>query len=192
MPLLTFRRLFLILFWAVVSASATAETSIFELRITNDTNTDLTFQLQDGKSKHADLTYNKKLVSKHTIKAGVSDTIGVKPTGRKCATKCGACNPSLAKVYAYYPDENGVLVRNNYYQVKYEFYEYCGTAATKPITTYTSNWSFKHGGGKGTNQFSHKQKSKNKGYTASSPARGLTFDAKYVSGHAVITYTEKD
>ena len=183
-------RILLILFVSFVSASATAETSIFELRITNDTNSDLTFELQDGKSKHSDLTYNKKVVAKHTIKAGVSDTIGVKPTGRKCSTNCGACNPSLAKVYAYYADKDGAMVRNNYYQVKYEFFEYCGMAATKPITTYTSNWSFDHGGGKGTNYFSHSQKSKNKGYTSSSPAKGLTFDAKYVSGHAVITYTE--
>ena len=188
---ITFRSFLVFLVWGTVSANAFAETSIFELRITNATNQDLVFQLHDGKSKHSDLTYNKKVVSQHTIKAGVSDTIGVKPTGRKCSTNCGACNPALGKVYAYYADENGNLVRNNYFQAKYEFFEYCGVAATKPVTTYTSNWSFNHGGGKGDNRYAHAQKSKSNGYTASSPAKGLTFDAKYVSGHATITYSEK-
>ncbi|MFN3211635.1 MAG: hypothetical protein ACE37M_00895 [Henriciella sp.] len=51
----------------LTAPAAMAEASIFELRITNDTNTDLTFRLQDGHSKHARLTYNKKSVNSHTI-----------------------------------------------------------------------------------------------------------------------------
>ena len=170
---------------------AFADTSIFELRITNNTNTDLTFRWHEGQSKHADMTYNKKSVDAHTIKAGTSDTIGVKPTARKCAPNCGACNPAVGKIYAYYKDKNGNEQRNNYYEATYEFFEYCGTAANKPVTAYTSNWSFDHGDGKGNEAYKHSQKSSNKAYTSSNPAKGLTFDAKRVSGHANITYSEK-
>ncbi len=176
---------------AWLPAVAVAETSIFELRITNDTEADLTFRLHDGQSKHANLTYNKKTVDQHKIKAGSSATIGIKPTARKCSTVCGACNPAVGKVYAYYKDENGKEQRNNYYEAKYEFFEYCGVTANKPITAYTSNWSFDHGDGKGSERYKHKQKASNKAYTSSDPAKGLTFDAKKVSGHATITYSEK-
>ena len=162
---------------AALSLGATADTSIFELRITNDTNTDLTFRLHEGKSKHADLTYDKKSVYEHTIKAHSSDTIGVRPTNLKCAPNCGACNPTIGKVYAYYKDKNGVEQRTNYYQATYEFFEYCGVSANKPVTAYTSNWSFDHGTGKGVGAFKHSQKSSNNGYTSSDPAKGLTFDA---------------
>lgn len=174
---------------AALQMPAYAETSIFELRITNETTADLTFKLHDGKSKHANLTYNNQSVSKHTIKAGTSDTIGVKPTGKKCSTNCGACNPTVGKVYAYYDDANGDEQRNNYYEATYEFFEYCGVSANKPVTAYTSNWSFDHGGGKGSNYYTHSQSSSNTPYTSSDPAKGLTFDAKRVSGHATITYT---
>lgn len=44
-----------------LAPSATAEASIFELRITNNTDTDLTFKLQDGHSKHVHLTLDKNL-----------------------------------------------------------------------------------------------------------------------------------
>ena len=175
----------------LMTLGASAETTIFELRITNDTNSDLTFELRPGKSKHSRLTYNKKIVTKKTIKAGVSDTIGIRPTARKCAPYCGACNPAIGKVYAYYRDDSGKLVRSNYFQAKYEFFEYCGVAGDKPITTYTSNWSFDHGKGKGDGNFEHDQKAKTKGYTSKNPAQGLTFDAKKVSGHATITFREK-
>lgn len=170
---------------------ALADTSIFELRITNDTNADLTFRWHDGQSKHANMTYNKKTVDAHTIKAGTSDTIGVKPTARKCGPNCGACRPATGKIYAYYKDKNGKEQRNNYYEATYEFFEYCGVAANKPITAYTSNWSFHHGDGKGDEFYKHSEKSSNKAYTSSNPAKGLTFDAKRVSGHANITYSEK-
>ena len=170
---------------------AYANTSTFELRITNDTKADLTFRWHDGQSKHANMTYNKKSVDAHTIKAGTSDTIGIQPTARKCAPNCGACTPAIGKIYAYYKDKNGDEQRNNYYEARYEFFEYCGVAANKPITAYTSNWDFDHGDGKGDEHYKHKQKSSNKAYTSSNPAKGLTFDAKRVSGHANITYSEK-
>lgn len=175
---------------AWLPAAAMADTTIFELRITNETNADLTFRLHEGQSKHVNLTYNKKSIVRHTIKAGTSDTIGIQPTARKCATNCGACNPSVGKVYAYYTDENGKEQRNNYYEATYEFFEYCGVTANKPITSYTSNWSFDHGDGKGVERYKHSQKSSNQAYTSGNPATGLTFDAKKVSGHATITYTE--
>jgi len=175
----------------LLCAPAFAETSIFELRVTNDTNTDLTFRLHEGQSKHANMTYNKKSTDTHTIKAGTSDTIGIQPTARKCAPNCGACNPAVGKVYAYYKDKNGDEQRNNYYEATYEFFEYCGASANKPVTAYTSNWSFNHGDGKGIEAYKHSQKSSHNAYTSSNPAKGLTFDAKRVSGHAIITYTEK-
>lgn len=171
--------------------SAHAEASIFELRISNNTDSDLTFRLHDGKSKHARLIYNKTSVLSHTIKAGTSDVIGVQPTGKKCAPKCGACSPTIGKVYAYYIDEKGHEQRNNYYEPAVEFFEYCGVSGNKAITTYTSNWSFRHGTGKGTGEFKHEQKSKHNSYTSGNPSKGLTVDAKRINGHAVIAYTDK-
>ena len=168
---------------------ANAEASIFELRITNDTDTDLTFRLHDGKSKHARLKYDGATVSSHKVKAGTYDVVGIQPTGDKCAPNCGGCTPTIGKVYAYYDDDDGNEQRNNYYQASVEFFEYCGVAASKPITTYTSNWKFDHGTGKGTGKFNHDQKSSHNSYTKSSPAQGLTLDGKYISGHATITYT---
>jgi len=169
---------------------ANADASIYELRITNDTSTDLTFRLHDGQSKHARLVYNKNSVNSHTIKAGTSDIVGVQPTGNKCATTCGGCTPTIGKVYAYYIDSHGNEQRSNYYEPRVEFFEYCGFAGTKPITTYTSNWSFDHGTGKGTGAFKHSQKSSSNSYTSSDPGKGLTVDGKYISGHATITYTD--
>lgn len=61
----------------------------------------------------------------------------------------------------------------------------------KPLTTYTSNWYFDHGTGKGTGECKHDQKDSSKAYTSSNPAQGITFDAKHVSGHATIRYYEK-
>ncbi|MEM9572287.1 MAG: hypothetical protein AAF996_12550 [Pseudomonadota bacterium] len=185
--------------WAVLSAIsviaplglAHAEASIFELRITNNTDSDLTFRLHDGQSKHARLTYNNKSVSSHTIKSGTSDTIGVQPAGKKCSPNCGACTPTIGKVYAYYTDSKGNEQRSNYYEPSVEFFEYCGVAGTKPITTYTSNWSFDHGTGKGTGVFNHQQSASHNSYTSSNPAQGLTVDGKYISGHATITYSEQ-
>lgn len=188
------RMLFAVLSAANVIAPlglAHAEASIFELRITNNTDNDLTFRLHDGQSKHARLTYKSKSVSSHTIKSGTSDTIGVQPTGKKCSTNCGACTPTIGKVYAYYTDSKGNEQRSNYFEPSVEFFEYCGVAANKPITTYTSNWSFKHGTGKGTGAFKHDQSSSHNSYTSSSPAKGLTVDGKYISGHATITYSNK-
>ena len=168
-----------------------AETSIFELRITNNSSSDLTFRLQDGHSKHTHLTYNKKTVDEHTIKAGMSDTVGIKPTGDKCSPNCGACNPAYGKVYAYYKDSKGNEQRNNYYKATVEFFEYCGVSGSKPVTSYTSNWTFDHGGGQGTNHIKHDQSSSHNNYTKSSPAQGLTLDASHIHGHATITYTDK-
>ena len=117
--------------------------------------------------------------------------MGVKPDGDKCDPACGVCTPAYGKVYAYYTDDNGKEQRNNYYKATVEFFEYCGVAANKPITTYTSNWAFDHGGGKGTNHYKHTQSASNNNYTKSDPAQGLTLDAKYIKGHATITYSEK-
>ena len=172
------------------SAPAFGEASIYELRVTNNTSSDLTFRLNDGHSKHAKLTYNKKHVDEHTIKAGTSDTVGVQPTGDRCSTNCGACNPTIGKVYAWYTDKNGNEQRNNYYRPKLEWYEYCAESATGAIKSYTTNWSFDHGGGQGTNLFKHEQSSKHNSYTTKSPSTGLTFDGKYVNGHTTITYSE--
>ncbi|MEL7540450.1 MAG: hypothetical protein AAGJ51_06070 [Pseudomonadota bacterium] len=170
---------------------AYAEASIFELRITNKTDSDLTFRLHEGQSKHARLTYNKQSVNGHTIKSGQSDTIGVQATGQKCSPNCGGCTTTTGKVYAYYTDSNGDEQRSNYYEPSIEFFEYCGISGDKPITTYTSNWVFEHGTGKGTGKFKHDQSSSHNSYTSSSPAKGLTVDGKYISGHATITYTNK-
>ncbi|MEM7328452.1 MAG: hypothetical protein AAF437_06910 [Pseudomonadota bacterium] len=170
--------------------TAHAEASIFELRISNETDTDLKFQLHDGQSKHARLTYNSKEVSSHTIKAGTADTIGVQATGDKCAPNCGGCTPTIGKVYAYYDDAKGEEQRNNYYEPMIEFFEYCGISGGKNITTYTSNWTFDHGTGKGTGAFKHSQKSSSNSYTSSNAARGLTVDGKYIKGHATITYED--
>ena len=175
----------------VAMPAAMAEASIFELRITNDSDTDLTFRLQDGHSKHVRLTYNKKKVTSHTIKAGTYDVVGVQPTGEKCDPKCGFCTPSYGKVYAWYEDESGKDVRNNYYKASVEFFEYCGVAGTKPVTAYTSNWAFDHGGGQGNKHFHYEQKASHNNYTKSDPAQGLTVDGKYISGHATISYSEK-
>lgn len=170
---------------------ALASTTVYELRITNDTDTDLTFQLHDGKSKKVDLVYEGEFVNRQKVKAGTSDTIGIRPYAEKCVTACNGCTAAVGKVYAYYKDEDGNQQRNNYYQADYEFFEYCGVAADKPLTTYTSNWYFDHGTGKGTGEFKHDQKDSSKAYTSSNPAQGITFDAKYVSGHATIRYYEK-
>lgn len=171
---------------------AFAEASIFELRITNNTDTDLTFRLHDGQSKHAKLVYDGKSVSSYTIGAGSYDVVGVQATGKKCAPNCGGCTPTTGKVYAYYTDSKGDEQRNNYYEPSIEFFEYCGVAGTKPITTYTSNWVFDHGTGKGTGAFKHDQDGSHNSYTHSDAARGLTVDGKYISGHAEITYYNKD
>ena len=172
------------------TAPAIAEMTVYELRITNDTGTDLTFQLHDGKSKKVHLTYEGEIVHRQKIKAGTSDTIGIRPYGDKCVTACGGCTAAIGKVYAYYKDAKGDQQRNNYYQVDYEFFEYCGVSGNKAITAYTSNWYFDHGTGKGTGKFSHHQKDSSKAYSSGNPAQGITFDAKYVSGHANITYYE--
>ena len=174
-----------------LAPSATAEASIFELRITNNTNTDLTFKLQDGHSKHVHLTLDKKPISAHTIKAGEYGVVGIQPDGHKCDPECGACSPSYGKVYSWYTDDSGKRLRNNYHKATVEFSEYCGVAGDKPVTTYTSNWSFDHGGGKGTKHFTYEQKSSHNSYTQYNPARGLTVDGKYISGHADITYSER-
>jgi hypothetical protein len=175
----------------VLAPMAYGEASIFELRITNDTNSDLTFKLQDGHSKHVHLTYDKTRVTSHTIEAGTSGVVGVQPNGDKCDPGCGACSPSYGKVYAWYTNDSGNEVRNNYYRATVEFSEYCGVAGNKPITTYTSNWAFDHGGGQGTKHFHHEEKSSHNSYTTSNPAQGLTVDAKHISGHATITYSER-
>jgi hypothetical protein len=169
---------------------ANAESSIFELRITNNTDTDLTFELHDGKSKHARLKYDGKTVNRQKIKAGEYGVVGIQPTGQKCAPTCGGCTPTIGKVYAYYKDDNGDQQRNNYYEASVEFFEYCGVSGDKPITTYTSNWTFDHGTGKGTGKFNHDQSSSHNSYTKSDPAQGLTLDGKYISGHATITYSD--
>lgn len=173
------------------AAPAVAEMTVYELRITNNTDTDLTFQLHDGKSKKVHLTYEGDIVHRQKIKAGTSDTIGIRPYGDKCVTACGGCTAATGKVYAYYKDASGEQQRNNYYQADYEFFEYCGVSGGKAITAYTSNWYFDHGTGKGTGKFDHKQKESSKAYSSGNPAQGITFDAKYVSGHATITYYEK-
>ncbi|MEL6826825.1 MAG: hypothetical protein AAFN91_11310 [Pseudomonadota bacterium] len=181
---------------AIVTASLTvgiahAEASIFELRVTNDTDTDLTFRLHDGQSKHARLTYNGSSVSSHTIKSGATDTVGVQATGKKCSPNCGACTPTTGKVYAYYIDSKGEEQRSNYYEPSIEFFEYCGISGDKPVTAYTSNWAFDHGTGKGTGAFKHSQSASHNSYTSGDPAKGLTVDGKYISGHATITYENK-
>ena len=173
-------------------STAQAEISVFELRITNETNSDLTFRLHEGQSKRSYLSYNGREVNSHTIKSGEYDVIGITPTGHKCTIVCNGCTGAIGKVYAYYTDDKGEEQRSNYYEAKYEFFEYCGVAGNKPLTTYTSNWYFDHGTGKGTGKFKHTQKSSNQAYTSSDPAKGITYDAKYVSGHATITYKEKD
>ncbi|MFN3211636.1 MAG: hypothetical protein ACE37M_00900 [Henriciella sp.] len=117
--------------------------------------------------------------------------VGVQATGAKCDPKCGVCTPTIGKVYAWYKDSSGEEVRNNYYKATVEFFEYCGVAGTKPITTYTSNWAFDHGGGKGTNHYKHIDKSTHNSYTKSDPAQGLTVDGNHISGHATIVYSEK-
>lgn len=169
---------------------ALAKASTFELRITNDTSVDLTFKLHDGQSKHAELTYNGSEVSSHTVKAGSSGTVGIKSDGNKCSPDCGGCNATVGKVYAYYDDAKGQETRNNYYEARLEFFQYCGISGDKPVTTYTSNWTFDHGGGKGTNNYSHSQSSSHNSYTSGDAAKGLTVDQKYISGHATIVYTE--
>ena len=175
----------------IVTPAVQAEASIFELRITNNTNSDLTFKLNDGHSKHVHLTYDEKHVSAHTIKAGEHGVVGIQPDGHKCSPNCGACSPSYGKVYAWYTNDSGKRVRNNYYKATVEFSEYCGVTGDKPVTAYTSNWSFDHGGGKGTKRFTYEQKSSHNSYTNYNPARGLTVDGKYISGHADITYSER-
>lgn len=175
----------------MASPIVNAEASIFELRITNNTNTDLTFKLQDGHSKHVHLTHGKSRVTSHTIAAGTSGVVGVQPNGDKCDPGCGACSPSYGKVYAWYTNSSGKQVRNNYYKATVEFFEYCGVAGNKPLTTYTSNWAFDHGGGKGTKHFHYVQNDSHNSYTRSNPAQGLTVDANYIHGHATITYSER-
>ena len=172
-----------------LSQTASAEISIFELRITNNTDRDLTFRLKKDHSKKVDLTFNKKYVPEYTIKSGKSETIGFKPDGDKCAPSCGVCTPSYGKVYAYYRDDSGKELRNDYHKATVEFFEYCGVAAGKPLTTYTSNWSFQHHKGKGTGRFKHKVKSSHNNYTKSDPAQGLTMDAKKIRGQATIVYS---
>lgn len=189
-------------FVAVVAASAVAlgltdnvafaESSIFELRITNNTDRALTFRLHDGQSKHARLVHDGNKVSEYTIPAGSYDVVGVQATGSKCSPNCGGCSPTVGKVYAYYFDDKGDEQRNNYYEPSVEFFEYCGFAGTKSITTYTSNWAFDHGTGKGTGKFKHSQKASNNSYTKSDPAQGLTVDGKYISGHATISYNNSN
>lgn len=178
-------------FAGITPLSAWASASVFELRIQNNSSENLTFKLHDGQSKHARLVYDGNTVSSHTIPAGASGTVGIKATGQKCSPNCGACNPTVGKVYAYYKDSKGDEQRNNYYEATLEFFEYCGVAGSKSITTYTSNWTFDHGGGKGTNEIKHSQSSSHNSYTSGDPATGLTVDAKYVSGHANITYSDE-
>ena len=172
-----------------IAPTASAEVSIFELRITNNTDRDLTFRLKDDHSKHVDLTHNKNYVDEVTIKQGTSDVVGIKPDGNKCAPTCGTCSPAYGKVYAWYRDDKGNEQRNNYYKASVEFFEYCGVSAGKPLTTYTSNWNFEHHQGKGTNRFKHKDKGSHNNYTKSDPAQGLTLDAKKIHGHATIVYS---
>lgn len=176
---------------SLLAPIASAEASIFELRITNNTNSDLTFKLNDGHSKHVHLTFDKKHVSAHTIKAGEYGVVGIQPDGHKCAPSCGSCSPSYGKVYAWYTNDSGKLVRNNYYKATVEFSEYCGVTGDKPVTAYTSNWSFDHGGGQGNKHFHYEQKSSHNSYTKYDPSRGLTVDGKYINGHANITYSER-
>ncbi len=169
--------------------TATAEISIFELRVTNNTDRDLTFILKDDHSKRVDLTHNKAIVDHVTIKPGTSDIVGIKPDGHKCAPTCGVCTPAKGRVYAWYTDDKGNQQRNNYYEASVEFFEYCGVTAGKPLTTYTSNWNLEKHQGQGNNRFKHKDKSSHNNYTRSDPAQGLTMDAKKIHGQATIVYS---
>ena len=169
--------------------TASAETSIFELRVTNNTDRDLTFILKDDHSKHVDLTHKKAITDRVIIKPGTSDIVGIKPDGHKCAPTCGVCSPAKGRVYAWYYNDKGEQVRNNYYEASVEFFEYCGTTAGKPLTTYTSNWNLEKHQGQGNNRFKHKDKSSHNNYTRSDPAQGLTMDAKKIHGHATIVYS---
>ncbi len=173
----------------VLSPCASAEISIYELRITNNTDRDLTFILKDDHSKRVDLTRNKAIVDHVTIKPGTSDIVGIKPDGHKCAPTCGVCTPAKGRVYAWYKNDKGDDVRNNYYEASVEFFEYCGTTAGKPLTTYTSNWHMEKHQGQGNNRFKHKDKSSHNNYTKSDPAQGLTMDAKKIKGHTTIVYS---
>ena len=162
----------------------------YELRITNDTSVDLKFWLHDGQSKNAKFMYNGNEVDEHIIKAGASETVSIKSDGDKCNVTCNGCNATVGKVYGSYK-KDGEWVRNNYYEATLEFFQYCGVSGNKNITTYTTNWTFDHGGGKGDNKYKHKQKDSHNSYTANDPANGLTVDGDKVSGHATIRYYEK-
>lgn len=172
--------------------AASAEVSIYELRVTNNTDRDLTFILKDDHSKHVDLTHNKNITDRVIVKPGASDIVGIKPDGNKCAPTCGVCTPAKGRVYAWYNNDKGELVRNNYYEASVEFFEYCGTTAGKPLTTYTSNWNMEKHQGQGNNRFKHKDKSSHNNYTKSDPAQGLTLDAKKIKGHTTIVYSIRD
>ncbi|MEO0452017.1 MAG: hypothetical protein AAFZ74_17010, partial [Pseudomonadota bacterium] len=81
-----FRPQFAAIFLVAASAflpSAVAEVSIYELRITNNTDRDLTFRLKDDHSKHVDLTHKKEIIPEFTIKPGASDIVGIRPDGHK-------------------------------------------------------------------------------------------------------------
>ncbi len=169
---------------------AHASTTEFELRITNDTGSDLKFWLHDGQSKHAKLMYNGNSVSSHTVKAGSYVVLSVKPTAKQCTVMCNGCTPTIGKVYASYTDSSGSEQRNNYLEPRLEWYEQCSISGSKNFSVYTTNWNFQHGGGKGDKHFSYKMKDSDTAYSSTNPAKGLTFEASKVSGHVDITYSE--
>jgi len=173
----------------MMASTAHAKTTEYELRITNNTNTDLKFWLHDGQSKHARLLFDGDKVTEYTVKAGTSATLSVQPTGYKCAVACNGCTPTIGKVYASYVDSSGVEQRNNYLEPRLEWYEQCSASGGKNIAAYTTNWNYQHGGGKGDKHFSYKMSHSENHYTSSNPAKGLTLEASKVSGHATITYS---
>ncbi len=177
---------------AMVPQAAHAKATEYELRITNDTDSDLKFWLHDGQSKHAKLMYNGKSVSSHTVKAGTYAVISVMPTLKSCDLLCNGCTPTIGKVYASYTDEDGEEQRNNYYEPRLEWYQQCSASGNKNFSAYTTNWNFQHGGGKGDKHFAYKIKDTDTAYTSKNSAQGLTFDGAHVSGHAKVTYTNRD
>jgi len=173
----------------MMASTVHAKTTEYELRITNNSNTDLKFWLHDGQSKHARLLFDGDKVTEYTVKAGTSATLSVQPTGYKCAVACNGCTPTIGKVYASYVDSNGVEQRNNYLEPRLEWYEQCSASGGKNIAAYTTNWNYQHGGGKGDKHVKYDMSHSENHYTSSNPAKGLTLDASRVSGHAKITYS---
>lgn len=167
---------------------ALANMTKFDFRITNNSDADLRFTLNEESKKNIRFSPQTNGRDHYTVKAKSSATVTLTPRNAKyCAPLCGACIAAKGTLHVSYTDTDGTQVENNYYKADYGFSEYCSESGNKPITTYSSSWEFEHHKGKGDDKYPHAQSHHTPVVTKGTSA-GNTYDGNHTKGYAEITY----